>query len=148
MFFLFFFSSRRRHTRLVRDWSSDVCSSDLSAPRCQTSFTRTTDHDDPNSLLYFQIHHRGCAEAESIQHSGDNRESFVRQHRNHRPANTDRHQGLYAIKGCSDPLLNRISGRIPLRIKSGSPNRRKVPAKRRQPLNSPPIRQRSSCSDN
>src|SRR5262249_58220341 len=27
----FFFSSRRRHTRLVSDWSSDVCSSDLSA---------------------------------------------------------------------------------------------------------------------
>src|SRR5437016_9507580 len=25
----FFFSSRRRHTRLVSDWSSDVCSSDL-----------------------------------------------------------------------------------------------------------------------
>src|SRR5258706_10372077 len=27
--FVFFFSSRRRHTRLVSDWSSDVCSSDL-----------------------------------------------------------------------------------------------------------------------
>src|SRR5690606_19508457 len=27
----FFFSSRRRHTRFSRDWSSDVCSSDLSA---------------------------------------------------------------------------------------------------------------------
>src|SRR5690606_18621759 len=27
---LFFFSSRRRHTRFSRDWSSDVCSSDLS----------------------------------------------------------------------------------------------------------------------
>src|SRR5205807_5597345 len=27
--FLFFFSSRRRHTRLQGDWSSDVCSSDL-----------------------------------------------------------------------------------------------------------------------
>src|SRR5690349_24534522 len=26
---LFFFSSRRRHTRSLRDWSSDVCSSDL-----------------------------------------------------------------------------------------------------------------------
>src|SRR5438046_5575955 len=26
---VFFFSSRRRHTRLVSDWSSDVCSSDL-----------------------------------------------------------------------------------------------------------------------
>src|SRR5207249_8646535 len=34
----FFFSSRRRHTRSKRDWSSDVCSSDLSraqgTPRC------------------------------------------------------------------------------------------------------------------
>src|SRR5271170_5607618 len=28
--FFFFFSSRRRHTRSTRDWSSDVCSSDLS----------------------------------------------------------------------------------------------------------------------
>src|SRR5205809_1528074 len=28
---LFFFSSRRRHTRCSRDWSSDVCSSDLVA---------------------------------------------------------------------------------------------------------------------
>src|SRR6266496_5003003 len=28
-FFFFFFSSRRRHTRSLRDWSSDVCSSDL-----------------------------------------------------------------------------------------------------------------------
>src|SRR5690349_3449892 len=27
--FVFFFSSRRRHTRSLRDWSSDVCSSDL-----------------------------------------------------------------------------------------------------------------------
>src|SRR2546422_5180415 len=29
LFFIFFFSSRRRHTRCSRDWSSDVCSSDL-----------------------------------------------------------------------------------------------------------------------
>src|SRR5207247_3300947 len=29
-FVLFCFSSRRRHTRSTRDWSSDVCSSDLS----------------------------------------------------------------------------------------------------------------------
>src|SRR5207249_7320338 len=28
----FFFSSRRRHTRSKRDWSSDVCSSDLLTP--------------------------------------------------------------------------------------------------------------------
>src|SRR5438874_13587018 len=31
---VFFFSSRRRHTRSLRDWSSDVCSSDLSATWC------------------------------------------------------------------------------------------------------------------
>src|SRR5256885_10415023 len=46
----FFFSSRRRHTRLQGDWSSDVCSSDLSfveridpgsaaAPICSAGFT-------------------------------------------------------------------------------------------------------------
>src|SRR5699024_11488856 len=29
LFVFFFFSSRRRHTRSKRDWSSDVCSSDL-----------------------------------------------------------------------------------------------------------------------
>src|SRR6266480_4993156 len=32
MIFFFFFSSRRRHTRLTCDWSSDVCSSDLTVP--------------------------------------------------------------------------------------------------------------------
>src|SRR5690606_41087469 len=31
--FFFFFSSRRRHTRFSRDWSSDVCSSDLGIVR-------------------------------------------------------------------------------------------------------------------
>src|SRR5688572_32080736 len=35
--FFFFFSSRRRHTRFDCDWSSDVCSSDLSARVLQDS---------------------------------------------------------------------------------------------------------------
>src|SRR5437879_10544179 len=30
---IFFFSSRRRHTRYIGDWSSDVCSSDLDPAR-------------------------------------------------------------------------------------------------------------------
>src|SRR5690349_24402682 len=34
---LFFFSSRRRHTRSLRDWSSDVCSSDLGT--CESEYT-------------------------------------------------------------------------------------------------------------
>src|SRR5436190_13334286 len=47
-FFFFFFSSRRRHTRSLCDWSSDVCSSDLTfvadnkiqfGPRLLNSFT-------------------------------------------------------------------------------------------------------------
>src|SRR5215217_7278398 len=42
-FFFFFFSSRRRHTRYWRDWSSDVCSSDLPAA--------TPDRLDNNSVM-------------------------------------------------------------------------------------------------
>src|SRR5688500_19451731 len=38
-FLFFFFSSRRRHTRLQGDWSSDVCSSDLTP---NTSFLPAT----------------------------------------------------------------------------------------------------------
>ena len=44
-FCLFFFSSRRRHTRLRRDWSSDVCSSDLiTNPDTVTLDNRTGDN--------------------------------------------------------------------------------------------------------
>src|SRR5438067_9246252 len=54
----FFFSSRRRHTRSKRDWSSDVCSSDLvREPRaarrvCQARlahFTRIGKRETPES---------------------------------------------------------------------------------------------------
>src|SRR5439155_4269080 len=40
---LFFFSSRRRHTRWPRDWSSDVCSSDLVAPSDDASLVDQVD---------------------------------------------------------------------------------------------------------
>src|SRR5207247_6795208 len=39
---LFFFSSRRRHTRSTRDWSSDVCSSDLARRPAQGAGCRRT----------------------------------------------------------------------------------------------------------
>src|SRR6266498_5572298 len=42
-FFFFFFSSRRRHTRCGRDWSSDVCSSDLEIDGKPVSKSITTD---------------------------------------------------------------------------------------------------------
>src|SRR5690554_7889881 len=50
IFFVFFFSSRRRHTRCGRDWSSDVCSSDLSKltdSRYAVSFTSKCAEDQP-----------------------------------------------------------------------------------------------------
>src|SRR5260370_3322054 len=37
----FFFSSRRRHTRFKCDWSSDVCSSDLTSSNAGTAFLAT-----------------------------------------------------------------------------------------------------------
>src|SRR6266511_6131888 len=40
MIIFFFFSSRRRHTRFSRDWSSDVCSSDLASPPCRDRASR------------------------------------------------------------------------------------------------------------
>src|SRR5256884_6619526 len=44
--FFFFFSSRRRHTRCSRDWSSDVCSSDLLVPvREEIAWSRDLDHE-------------------------------------------------------------------------------------------------------
>src|SRR5690606_39292913 len=41
----FFFSSRRRHTRFSRDWSSDVCSSDLKGIS-----EAILDHEDSDSV--------------------------------------------------------------------------------------------------
>src|SRR2546421_8765776 len=43
-FFFFFFSSRRRHTRSDRDWSSDVCSSDLQELPIFNVSARNTGH--------------------------------------------------------------------------------------------------------
>src|SRR5947199_3507263 len=51
----FFFSSRRRHTRCLSDWSSDVCSSDLSV----TSATR------PFPYRYVQVKGRVADVTES-----------------------------------------------------------------------------------
>src|ERR1039457_5317187 len=42
-FSCFFFSSRRRHTRLQGDWSSDVCSSDLAEALLLDSVSVTTE---------------------------------------------------------------------------------------------------------
>src|SRR5207253_10158877 len=55
-FFFFFFSSRRRHTRWPRDWSSDVCSSDLpdSGQACTPTGSQPTTIDCRPNLGGFQ----------------------------------------------------------------------------------------------
>src|SRR5438034_10226852 len=52
--FFFFFSSRRRHTRSLCDWSSDVCSSDLGG--CAET-ARPTTHHDPVYVVEGVIHY-------------------------------------------------------------------------------------------
>src|SRR5690606_40557426 len=47
----FFFSSRRRHTRFSRDWSSDVCSSDLHPTRISLAFHTSSGTVDISSSL-------------------------------------------------------------------------------------------------
>src|SRR5690606_39785907 len=53
----FFFSSRRRHTRFSRDWSSDVCSSDLGRLRLL--------EDDVRRRV---LHHRVQEERGGLRH--------------------------------------------------------------------------------
>src|SRR5712664_373936 len=49
LFLVFFFSSRRRHTRSDRDWSSDVCSSDLPYATCSQFDNSLTGSTFPNA---------------------------------------------------------------------------------------------------
>src|SRR5438445_9269580 len=54
----FFFSSRRRHTRYWRDWSSDVCSSDL-VSESSIQVLRIGPgqvHQEPRDLLAHRVH--------------------------------------------------------------------------------------------
>src|SRR5690606_39861971 len=54
LFFCFFFSSRRRHTRFSRDWSSDVCSSDLTIRL--PKWNRVIEaHFDPCEIKTFRV---------------------------------------------------------------------------------------------
>src|SRR5690625_7060310 len=53
----FFFSSRRRHTRWPRDWSSDVCFPIFLSPPVQHDRVDTQRHCDINSLNAFLLGH-------------------------------------------------------------------------------------------
>src|SRR5262245_66158958 len=54
---MFFFSSRRRHTRCLSDWSSDVCSSDLQA----SGGALRAGSDAPYPVAFRELGRRGLA---------------------------------------------------------------------------------------
>src|SRR6266436_1251004 len=62
--FFFFFSSRRRHTRCSRDWSSDVCSSDLLCKSLPQGAQRYTGWCETNHFLFLL---RGSAPPWQVQ---------------------------------------------------------------------------------
>src|SRR2546422_6487523 len=78
---LFFFSSRRRHTRCSRDWSSDVCSSDLLLRARQHGGPRTTQQptlirlghepEEPRSLAQAQRPRQALEARAVVAPSGD-----------------------------------------------------------------------------
>src|SRR5688572_1409038 len=55
---LFFFSSRRRHTRFDCDWSSDVCSSDLATIRSRLDFISAVCRHNHPTVREFNIRRR------------------------------------------------------------------------------------------
>src|SRR2546422_1028243 len=81
LFFVFFFSSRRRHTRCSRDWSSDVCSSDLLDREGNLEYARHAD-DGRHADVAFVRPRKGFLHHEvgdlAIELRGDDREPHVR----------------------------------------------------------------------
>src|SRR5438093_12418736 len=77
---LFFFSSRRRHTRLVSDWSSDVCSSDLhpagqeAEQRADDELTERIPGRDLGPRPAELAHHEVVEERQAVERDPDDRE--------------------------------------------------------------------------
>src|SRR5690606_22690064 len=80
----FFFSSRRRHTRFSRDWSSDVCSSDLLGflPRISKERERVLSRwkEAEAALVCYEAPHRLVPTLESVRKVlGDRRIALARE---------------------------------------------------------------------
>src|SRR3712207_8473554 len=75
-----FFSSRRRHTRYWRDWSSDVCSSDLSCSRISTNCKEIL-------ICRIKRHRKNAA-----QHNRSNKSSYRLLHLHSRKTNKQKAQ--------------------------------------------------------
>src|SRR2546429_514153 len=94
LIFVFFFSSRRRHTRCSRDWSSDVCSSDLCKPVIAENPCGFAQNND------FGVRRRVAIPDGAVPRARDDF-AFVHQHR------SDRHfSGVSRRAGLVEGLLH------------------------------------------
>src|SRR6476659_3849922 len=109
----FFFSSRRRHTRCLSDWSSDVCSSDLLAFNLE--------EDDVGAALFGEWQH--VSEGEPVRRSG-------------RVASVPVGEAL--LGRVVDPLGNPLDGQGPIEADERRPLEFKAPGViARQPVKEP-----------
>src|SRR5438874_10477674 len=69
----FFFSSRRRHTRSLRDWSSDVCSSDLIENKPGHDHERLNTLRGQGGKCPFEIVYSTCSDRDRLQADGQGR---------------------------------------------------------------------------
>src|SRR5207253_6707884 len=64
--FFFFLSSRRRHTRWPRDWSSDVCSSDLAVDALAGAHARGQQQRLQQPGIQMQLQYPGLSRRRSV----------------------------------------------------------------------------------
>src|SRR5438477_5854012 len=82
---IFFFSSRRRHTRLTCDWSSDVCSSDLRTNRRRLWHHGSRSYEDAERNEIAQSRSRGgveCSDGGDCKRRSEEHTSELQSHVN------------------------------------------------------------------
>src|SRR5690625_5705344 len=115
MSFKFFFSSRRRHTRWPRDWSSDVCSSDLaisdSNPMAAEAVALGLESDIAQALINQTVIGEGQMLAQSDETARDLRENVTSPNGTHEAGlNTLAAFDLQtAIRSCVNSAANRAT---------------------------------------
>src|SRR5437879_4440089 len=135
-FFFFFFSSRRRHTRYIGDWSSDVCSSDLTvdvqafdpkfAQAVATAIVESSDEMIDQMTARARRDEMKFAEEEVARQEGRVRDAqiaetrFQNEHRDLNPTNTANQYGQ--IVGSLETQLSQARTALTNTLSYASPN--------------------------
>src|SRR5260370_3069905 len=106
---MFFFSSRRRHTRFKCDWSSDVCSSDLAINR----FPKDTDADLKRLADYCAEHGAVSAMSEAFTRGGAGAEALAERVVETMEKNPDaKVQPIYSLEESLEVTVNKLPPKI------------------------------------